>query len=959
MVKPRPSGSPQPGSGPSRRTVIQGTAILGTLLTVPGPVFAIRAAASPPVTSATPAASATPPAPATPAAPVPAGQATTLWYTSPGTASAMTATGLPVGNGRIGALLTGDPSHEAYYVTDVTCWAGGANATLDTESGLTGQFPYGTDDFGTQQMLAEAYLDIPAHTAAAISGYQRQLDLSNGVVSASYQYDGVTYRRDVYASHPDDVLVIHLSQSGGGTFTGGLTLNGTRSESTATNAAAVTASFTGTLANGLRYAALAQASGTGGTVGVSGAAVTFTGCSEVLLILSGGTDYSASASGFMDSSVDPAAVASSRASRATTLKSAALLANHLADYQALAETMTVNLGMSSPAQRALPTDQRLAAAAAAGSAPDPELHAAYLQFGRYLAICGSRSSLPINLQGPWQDSNSPAWMSDYHTDINIQMNYWLPDRTGLSACFPALANYCLSQLPSWTQHTQALFNDPSNGFRNSTGRVAGWTVAISANPYGGLGWWWHPAGNAWLSNELFDHYLYTQDPAYLATIYPLLKGACQFWEARLITTTYTDPSGVSHSVLVDDADWSPEHGPTNAVGITYAQELVWQLFANYQNAARILGRDSAYAAVVASLQSRLYLPQVSTVTGWLEEWMTPDNLDTSDLTHRHLSPLIGLFPGDRITADASPPALLTGVTNLLTARGTASYGWGVAWRAACWARLKNAANAYQCFVNGLTPSSNGSTGTAGNLLDIYGSGIFQIDANLGLPSAAVEMMVYSRPGLLQLLPAMPSAWSAAGAVTGIGVRGGFTVDFAWSGGHVVSFTLHNIGPATATTTVASGAWSKQVTLATGASATFDTLVLINRNSGKVIDDPAASTAPGTSLIQYSRNQGTNQSWRVQQTGAGAFSLINASSALAMDVFGGGTADGALICEYTPSGATNQQWTLQDTGNGYVRVISVRSGKAIGVVGSSTADSARLEQETVSAAAGQQWQVVLV
>ncbi|MEY9910055.1 alpha-L-fucosidase 2 [Catenulispora sp. MAP12-49] len=958
MTQPHSSDPQRPEPGPSRRTLIQGAAMFGTLLAVQAPVFTPRAAASPLDAAATPA---------TPAVPVPAGQAITVWYTSPGTESTMTATGLPIGNGRIGALLTGDPSHEAYYVTDVTCWAGGANASLDTESGLTGQFPYGTGDFGTQQMLAKAYLSIPAHTASAISGYQRQLDLSNGLVSASYQYNGVTYRRDVYASHPDDVIVVHLSQSGGGTFTGSLALNGTRSESAATDASAVTASFTGTLANGLRYAALAQASSTGGTLGVSGAGtsgatVTFTGCSEVLLVLSGGTNYSAGASGFMDTSIVPSAIASSQASRATTLGASALLANHLGDYQALAGSMSVNLGVSTPAQRALPTDQRLVAAAASGSAPDPELHAAYLQFGRYLAICGSRSSLPINLQGPWQDSNSPAWMSDYHTDINIQMNYWLPDRTGLSACFPALANYCVSQLPSWTQHTQALFNDPSNGFRNSTGRVAGWTVAISTNPYGGLGWWWHPAGNAWLCNELFDHYLYTQDSTYLATVYPLLKGACQFWEARLITTTYTDPAGVSHAVLVDDADWSPEHGPTNAVGITYAQELIWQLFANYQNAARILGQDSSYAGVIASLQSRLYLPQVSTVTGWLEEWMTPNNLDTSDITHRHLSPLIGLFPGDRITADASPPALLTGVTNLLTARGTASYGWGLAWRAACWARLKNAANAYQCFVNGLTPSSNGSTGTAGNMLDIYGSGIFQIDANFGLPSAAVEMMVYSRPGLLQLLPAMPSAWSAAGAVTGIGVRGGFTVDFTWSGGQVISFTLHNVGPTTATTTVTSGAWSKQVSVAAGQSAAFDTLVLINRNSGKVIDDPAASTAPGTSLIQYSRNQGTNQSWRVQQAGqagTGVFSLINASSALAMDVFGGGTADGALICEYTPSGATNQQWTLQDAGNGYVRVISVRSGKAVGVVGSSTADSARLEQETVSAAAGQQWQVVLV
>jgi len=920
---------------PSRRSLLRGAAAFGTLLAAPGlSMVAARASTA---------------EAAVPVAPVPAGQATTIWYESAGSATSMMATALPVGNGRLGALFTSDPSSELYNVTDVTCWQGGANSAPGSNG-----FPYDTTDFGTMQMLAQATLSIPAHTVPAITGYQRRLDLSNGYASTSYSYNGVAYRRDVWASHPDDVIVIHLSSSAGGTYTGSLTLTGTRSETTTTDAASTTASFTGTLANGLTYAALVQASASGGTLGASGSAVTFNGCSDVLLVISGGTDYSPTAPGFMDPSLVPRTVAANQASRAIGLGTAALFSNHLADYQGLQQAMTVSLGTSSAAQRALPTDQRLAAAHSSGA--DPELHAAFIQFGRYLMISGSRTGLPINLQGPWADSNSEQWDFDYHTDINIQMNYWLPDRTGLPSCFGPFADYCVNQQPFWAQHTQAHFNDASNGaYRNSSGNIAGWTVAISTNPFGGLGWDWHPAGGAWLCNQLFDHYLYTQDQNYLARIYPLLLGACQFWQARLITTT--DSNG--NKVLVDDNDWSPEHGPSNQIGVTYAQELVWQLFANYQQAASTLGRDAGFASTVAGLQSRLYLPQVSSVTGWLEEWMTPDNLDTSDIQHRHLSPLIGLFPGDRITADQSPAALLTGVTNLLDARGMTSYGWGVAWRAACWARLKNAANAYTCFTNGLTPSVNGSTGTAGNLLDIYGGDTFQIDANLGLPSAAIEMLVYSRPGLLQLLPALPSAWSASGAVTGVGVRGGFTVDFAWSGGQVTSCTLHNIGPAPATTTVASGAWSKQVTLASGASATYDTLVLVNRNSGKAIDDPGSSPASGTKLIQYGRDGGSNQSWRTQAVGPGAFTLINSSSNLAMDVYGGGTADGAPICQYTPTGATNQQWTLADSGGGYVNLINVRSGKAVGVVGSSTANQANLEQETInSSAANQQWQLLL-
>ncbi|WP_329561056.1 glycosyl hydrolase family 95 catalytic domain-containing protein [Kitasatospora sp. NBC_01266] len=898
------------GSTPSRRTLLRGAAAFGALLVAPAlPVFTPRAEAS-----------------TASASPVPPGDALSLWYTQPGVESSMMATALPVGNGRLGALLTGDTAEEAYCVTDASCWAGGANASL----GSDGQFPYDTDDFGTQQLLAKAYLRIPGHTGSAITGYQRQLDLSNGLVSATYQFEGIGYRRDVYASHPDDVIVIHLTQGGGGTYTGSLALTGTRSETTTTDAASVTASFSAGLPNGLRYAAVVQARGTGGTVGVSAGAVTFTGCTEVLLVISGGTDYRATAPGFTDPAIVPSTVAGAQAARAVGLGADALLGAHLADYQGLQQAMSVNLGVSTAAQRALPTDQRLAAAQLPGAAPDPELHAAYVQFGRYLMICGSRTGLPINLQGPWQDSNSPDWMSDYHTDINLQMNYWLPDRAGLPSCFEAFADYCVNQQPQWEQHTQALFNSPDNGFRNSSGKIAGWTVAISTNVFGGLGWWWHPAGNAWLCNELFDHYLYNQDAGYLAKIYPLLKGACQFWEARLITTSYTDAAGVTHTVLVDDADWSPEHGPTDALGITYAQELVWQLFANYLAAAALLSEDGDYARTVQGLQSRLYLPQVSDTTGWLEEWMTPDNLDTSDLQHRHLSPLIGLFPGDRITADGSAAALLAGATKLLTARGMTSYGWGVAWRSACWARLKNAPNAYQCFVNGLTPSVNGSTGTAGNLLDIYGGDTFQIDANLGLPSAAVEMLVYSRPGLLQLLPALPAAWSASGSVTGVGVRGGFTVDLTWSAGQVTSFTLHNVGPAGASTVVRSGPWSRSVTVAAGRSATFDSFVLVNRNSGKAVDDPAASSSAGTELIQYTRDGGRNQCWQFQPTGSGAHTLVNAASALAMDVNGGGTAPGTPVIQWTPTGATNQQWTLADAGGGYVNLVNVRSGLVLGV-----------------------------
>jgi alpha-L-fucosidase 2 len=952
---PRPSATHPSDDDAERRVSRRGVLKSG------GSLAALLAIGSLPVFTAS--ARAATPRPAVPAL-IPAGQATTLWYPAPAAEASILQQGLPIGNGRIGALVGGDPSHDFLYLTDCSMWTGGLNATL----GSDGQFPYGSADFGTFGLLAKAYLSIPAHTIGKLTGYRRQLDLSNGIVSADYQFQQVGYHREVYASHPDDVVVVHLTQSGGGSYTGSLALNGTRGETGSADQASRTVSFAGSLANGLAYGAVVTAASATGTVTVSGSTVSFTGCEEVLIVITGGTNYSTNAAtGFKDGTVDPRAVARTRAGTAAGLTGDALLATHVADHQALFGRMAVNLGSSGTAQRAMDTASRLTARAAAGSAPDPELDASYLQFGRYLMVAGSRTGLPLNLQGLWLDRNNPDWMSDYHTDINVQMNYWLPDRAGLSDCFQAFADYCLHQVPSWQQQTTSLFNDSRNGFRNSSGKIAGWTTAISTNVYGGLGWWWHPAGNAWICNSLYEHYQYTQDSAYLQKIYPLLKGACQFWEARLITTTVTDPAtGTPRTVLVDDNDWSPEQGPTDAHGITYAQELVWQLFQNYRAAGAALGLDPAYVSTVTGLQNQLYLPQVSSTTGWLEEWMT--DADLGDPTHRHLSPLIGLFPGDRITADGSPAALLTGVRNLLTARGMQSFGWACAWRALCWARLKDGEKAYQLVSTVMAPSVNFSNGAAPNMFDMYSFGsrsTFQIDANFGTPSAMIEMLVHSRPGLVELLPALPAAWSANGTVTGIGVRGGFTVDLTWRSGAVTSATLHSVGGTG--TTVRAGGWSQTVTLAPGGSVTLTPTAaptptvcrLVNRASGKVLDVPGSSTATGTALIQYTDHNSANQQWRLNPVGGGPVNLVNVNSGLLADVQGGSTGNGVPVIQWSDGHSTNQQWTLSDAGSGYVKIVNVRSGSLLSVAGGSLVDGAAIVQQADSGATSQHWRVVAV
>jgi alpha-L-fucosidase 2 len=745
---------------------------------------------------------------------------TKLWYQAPAGEHSMIEQGLPVGNGRLGALSSNDPGQELLLLTDATLWTGGLNDTLDAD----GQFPYARENFGSFTLLGRLTVDIPDHDLSAVSGYRRELDLGQGLVTSSYVRSGVTYRREIFASHPDDAIVLHFSQDGGGRYTGTVTLAGTHQETTTGDKAHGLASYTGTLPGdaGLRYGAAVTAYSDTGRITVEGPLISFDGCKDFTVVVSGGTDYAPdAAAGYRNPSLDPRKLARTKVLAAARHSTASLLHTHVADHRALFERMDFSLGESSAAQRDLDTWERLQARSRDGE-PDPELEASYLQFGRYLMIAGSRDSLPLALQGLWLDGNDPDWMGDYHTDINIQMNYWMADRAGLSSLFDAYADYCLAQLPSWTDLTKRLFNDPRNRYRNSSGKIAGWTVAISTNIHGGNGWWWHPAGNAWLSNSLWEHYEYTQDRAYLSKIHPLLKGACEFWEARLLTTTVADPvTGAAREVLIADSDWSPEQGPLDAKGITYAQELVRALFGNYRTACSVLGRDAGHSRTIGALQERLYLPEVSPTTGWLEEWMSPDNL--GETTHRHLSPLVGLFPGDRIRPDGSTPkAVVDGATALLTARGMNSFGWANAWRSLCWSRLKDGEKAYQLVVTNLKPSTGGSNGTAANLFDIYqveqGRGIFQIEANFGTPAAMIEMLVYSRPGYLELLPALPEAWARTGSVTGVGVRGGFVVDLKWRSGKVTEARIRSVGGRT--TTVAHRGTTRKVSLKDGQSVTL-------------------------------------------------------------------------------------------------------------------------------------------
>lgn len=732
---------------------------------------------------------------------------TRVWYSSPATRDSMLERALPIGNGRLGALVSNEPCHELLFITDATLWDGCGNELL----GDDGQHRYepSSSSFGTLTQLAHVAIDLPSHTD--VTDYHRDLDLSRGVVSARYNHAGIFYVREVFASHPDDLIVLRLG--GEGAYTGTISLSGTHGETT--SAEDGTIFFAAAFGNNLRYSAAVTAHCKSGTITSSGSQLVLSDCVEVTVIIGGCTDYSSDGSaGYRDTSVYP--VIKARRTVTTAGPFGDLLETHVADFSSQFSGFHLSLGRSTDAQRALETANRVVRRGDTDE-PDPELEALYVQFGRYLLISSSRNGLPPGLQGPWLDGNNPAWMGDYHNDININMNYWIADRCGLSRNFAPLTEYILSQLPAWTAQTQKCFNHPNNRFRNSSDKIGGWAVAYSTNIYGGQGWWWHPSGNAWLCLNLWEHWEYTQDLEYLRRIFPVIHGACEFWETRLIPFTLDDGT----EVLVADKDWSAEHGPEDAIGITYAQELVYSLFTQFCSAATILDQETSYATTITGLLRRLHLPGL-TRSGRLQEWMS-DADDLGEKLHRHLSPLIGLFPGDRLTPEASPTNLIRGATLLLEDRGMENFGWACAWRAVCWARLKNADKAYQLIGTNLRPSVGGSTGTAPNLFDMYngskgdGDGLFQIDSNFGTAAAVIEMLLYSRPGAIDLLPAVPTAWQS-GRATGIGARGGFVVDMLWHKSKVIEATVRSVGGTT--TTVTSGDISQDVKLGRGESVTL-------------------------------------------------------------------------------------------------------------------------------------------